>query len=67
MNFGAGRRICPGMMLAIRILFLMLGSLINSFDWKLEGCIKPEDVDMDGGRKIWNYLTKGSVPSSCSY
>lgn len=45
--FGAGRRICPGMMLAIRMLLLMLGSLINSFDWKLEDGMKTEDVDMD--------------------
>jgi len=34
--FGSGRRICPGMPLAIRMLHTMLGSLINSFDWKLE-------------------------------
>ncbi|XP_061374304.1 geraniol 8-hydroxylase-like [Gastrolobium bilobum] len=45
--FGAGRRICPGMMLAIRMLLLMLGSLINSFDWKLEDGMKPEDMDME--------------------
>ncbi|KAK2454592.1 geraniol 8-hydroxylase [Trifolium repens] len=34
--FGSGRRICPGMPLAIRTLHIMIGSLINSFDWKLE-------------------------------
>jgi cytochrome P450 len=45
--FGAGRRSCPGMMLAIRMLMLMLGSLINSFDWKLEDGNKAEDVDME--------------------
>ncbi|GAY66257.1 hypothetical protein CUMW_247310 [Citrus unshiu] len=41
--FGAGRRICPGFPLAIRMLYLMLGSLINSFDWKLED----ENMDME--------------------
>lgn len=45
--FGAGRRICPGLLLANRMLLLMLGSLINSFDWKLADEMKPEDMDMD--------------------
>ncbi|CAJ1932945.1 unnamed protein product [Sphenostylis stenocarpa] len=45
--FGGGRRICPGLPLAIRLLFLMLGLLINSFDWELEGGIQPQDMNMD--------------------
>ncbi|GMH09465.1 hypothetical protein Nepgr_011306 [Nepenthes gracilis] len=45
--FGAGRRICPGMPLVIRMLQLMLGSLIHSFNWKLENGDKPENMDMD--------------------
>ncbi|KAJ9563658.1 hypothetical protein OSB04_008818 [Centaurea solstitialis] len=37
--FGAGRRMCPGLPLADRMLHLMLGSLIYKFDWKIEGGI----------------------------
>ncbi|KAL5994465.1 hypothetical protein ACLOJK_024517 [Asimina triloba] len=33
--FGAGRRICIGMALAIRTIPLFLGSLLHTFDWKL--------------------------------
>ncbi|GMI96211.1 cytochrome P450, family 76, subfamily C, polypeptide 4 [Hibiscus trionum] len=45
--FGAGRRICPGLPLANRMLHLMLGSLVNAFDWKLEGGISPDEINME--------------------
>ncbi|CAN7127110.1 unnamed protein product [Brassica rapa subsp. narinosa] len=40
--FGAGRRICPGLPLAVKMVSLMLVSLLYSFDWKL-----PNTVDME--------------------
>ncbi|XP_004232064.1 geraniol 8-hydroxylase-like [Solanum lycopersicum] len=45
--FGAGRRICPGLTMATTILSTMLGSLLNSFDWKAEGEIAAEDLDVE--------------------
>ncbi|XP_074286027.1 cytochrome P450 76AD1-like [Silene latifolia] len=45
--FGAGRRICPGMTLAYRMLCLMLANLVNSFDWKLEDGVSRSDLDMN--------------------
>ncbi|KAF9595314.1 hypothetical protein IFM89_038466 [Coptis chinensis] len=45
--FGAGRRICPGLPLAFRMVYLMLASLLHAFDWKLEEGISPEDIDME--------------------
>lgn len=45
--FGAGRRICPGLTLAYRMLNLMLATIVHSFDWKLEDGMSPKDLDMD--------------------
>ncbi|XP_074264865.1 geraniol 8-hydroxylase-like [Silene latifolia] len=35
--FGSGRRACPGRVMAVRMLHLMLGSLIHGFEWEVEG------------------------------
>lgn len=45
--FGAGRRMCPGLNIAHRMLHVIIGSLIQKFDWKLEGNIRAQDMDMD--------------------
>ncbi|XP_010053037.2 cytochrome P450 76AD1 [Eucalyptus grandis] len=44
--FGSGRRICPGMPLAYRMVHLILASLLRSFDWKLEEGVTPVEMDM---------------------
>lgn len=44
--FGAGRRICPGLPLAIRMIPMMLGSLLNNFDFSVDPNIKLKDLDM---------------------
>ncbi|KAL0323029.1 UNVERIFIED_CONTAM: cytochrome [Sesamum angustifolium] len=35
--FGSGRRNCPGLPLAYRVVHVMVASLIHNFDWKHEG------------------------------
>ncbi|XP_059455881.1 cytochrome P450 76T24-like [Corylus avellana] len=44
--FGAGRRMCPGLPLANRMVHLMLASLVHHFNWKLANEMKPENINM---------------------
>ncbi|KAL4193738.1 hypothetical protein AMTRI_Chr06g178330 [Amborella trichopoda] len=44
--FSAGRRICPGMGLALRSAVYVLGCLLHGFEWQREGI---EPVDMSEG------------------
>ncbi|KAK8273244.1 hypothetical protein V6Z11_D11G394300 [Gossypium hirsutum] len=44
--FGSGRRMCPAVPLASRLLPMALGSLLHCFDWSLADGVKPEDLDM---------------------
>ncbi|KAK9698789.1 hypothetical protein RND81_08G131400 [Saponaria officinalis] len=45
--FGSGRRMCVGMPLAIRMVHLMVGSLVHGFEWKLEGGVLGEKMNME--------------------
>jgi len=44
--FGAGRRICAGMSMGIRMVQLMLATLLHSFDLSLSNGQPPETLDM---------------------
>ncbi|CAN1794054.1 Desmethyl-deoxy-podophyllotoxin synthase [Linum perenne] len=44
--FGAGRRICPGMLYAVTVINFVLANLLYHFDWNLPHGMKPEDVDL---------------------
>ncbi|KAI5410260.1 hypothetical protein KIW84_055670 [Lathyrus oleraceus] len=45
--FGAGRRICTGMNLGIRMVQLQVATLVHSFDWELENGVSGENIKMD--------------------
>ncbi|XP_027905557.1 cytochrome P450 83B1-like [Vigna unguiculata] len=45
--FGAGRRICPGLIMAIASLDLILANLLKSFDWELPAGMTKEDIDTE--------------------
>ncbi|CAN0926355.1 Cytochrome P450 76A2 [Linum grandiflorum] len=44
--FGSGRRMCPALPLASRVLPLALGSLLHEFEWLLPDALKAENLDM---------------------
>ena len=44
--FGSGRRICPGMPLAVRMVHLMLATLLYRFVWRLPRKVEANGVDM---------------------
>ena len=44
--FSAGRRICPGIPMAAKVVPLVLASLIQVFDWSLPHGNDPEKLDM---------------------
>lgn len=47
MPFGAGRRICVGMSLGLRMVQLLVATLVQAFDWELMNGIEPEKLNMD--------------------
>ncbi|KAJ8754691.1 hypothetical protein K2173_010782 [Erythroxylum novogranatense] len=53
--FGAGRRICPGVLMGITFVELVLANLLFFFDWKLGDGENPEALDMS---EVFGQATK---------
>ncbi|KAL5812765.1 hypothetical protein ACOSQ3_027715 [Xanthoceras sorbifolium] len=51
--FGSGRRMCPGILLAEKMILYVLATLLHSFEWKL-----PEGSKIDLSEKFGLSLTK---------
>ncbi|VFQ74970.1 unnamed protein product [Cuscuta campestris] len=45
--FGAGRRICSGMSLGLRMVQLLVATLVHAFDWGLPDGLSAEKLDME--------------------
>ncbi|KAF5792580.1 putative cytochrome P450 [Helianthus annuus] len=45
--FGAGRRICPGMLMGVLMVELLLANLLYLFDWGLQHGMQKDDIDLD--------------------
>ncbi|XP_050234301.1 trimethyltridecatetraene synthase-like [Mercurialis annua] len=45
--FGAGRRMCPGYPLGMKVIQVSLANLLQGFNWNLPGDMKKEDLNMD--------------------
>lgn len=54
--FVVGRRISPGSPLVFRMVPVILGSLLNYFNWTFETNIGPKELDME--EKFGTTLTK---------
>ncbi|XP_078148602.1 cytochrome P450 76M5-like [Carex rostrata] len=44
--FGYGKRSCPGLPFAVRVIPFLLALMLAEFDWKLPDEMEPKDVDM---------------------
>ncbi|KAI3450227.1 hypothetical protein Pfo_006892 [Paulownia fortunei] len=45
--FGAGRRICPGLMMGSTTIEITLANLLHCFDWELPDGMKIEDISVE--------------------
>ncbi|KAI3473004.1 hypothetical protein Pfo_030087 [Paulownia fortunei] len=60
--FGSGRRICPGLPLANRMLHMTVATLIYYFDWKLEPGMEPVDTTEKFGLSLHKAVPLKAIP-----
>ncbi|KAL2319827.1 hypothetical protein Fmac_028796 [Flemingia macrophylla] len=59
--FGAGRRICVGVSLGVKVVQLIVATLAHAFDWELENGIDPEKLNME---EAYGLTLQRAVPLS---
>ncbi|CAN1169143.1 Dimethylnonatriene synthase [Linum perenne] len=57
--FGAGRRMCPGYPLGIKVIQVSLANLVHGFKWGLPSGMKKEDLNME---EIYGLSTPKKFP-----
>ncbi|XP_047983334.1 ferruginol synthase 1-like [Salvia hispanica] len=57
--FGSGRRLCPGLPLANRILHTVTATLVHNFDWKLE---RPDASDAERQGVLFGFVVRRAEP-----
>ncbi|XP_058754463.1 trimethyltridecatetraene synthase-like [Vicia villosa] len=57
--FGAGRRMCPGYSLGLKVIQSSLANLLHGFNWKLSGDVRKEGLNMD---EIFGLSTPKKIP-----
>ncbi|CAL5195760.1 unnamed protein product [Lathyrus oleraceus] len=57
--FGAGRRMCPGYPLGIKVIQSSLANLLHGFNWRLSDDVKKEDLNME---EIFGLSTPKKIP-----
>ncbi|RZR87799.1 hypothetical protein BHM03_00015287 [Ensete ventricosum] len=57
--FGAGRRMCPGYSLGLKVIQLSLANLLHGFEWRLPAGMKAEELSME---EIFGLSTPRKVP-----
>ncbi|KAJ8771173.1 hypothetical protein K2173_025777 [Erythroxylum novogranatense] len=57
--FGSGRRSCPGMLMGMTTVRLLLARLVHSFDWELPDGMLPSKLDMT---EVFGLVTPRATP-----